>query len=92
MDQKCYDQQCYICMHVFAAGRPVLYVCRDQGDWILACGGDDHRQSPEDWKVAHIGHLLEDDTSLQTITDLQDGEQAERAAVGGQWHRGRLTD
>jgi len=29
-------QQCYLCVHVLTSERPVFYVCRDEGDWILA--------------------------------------------------------
>ncbi|MGY1982408.1 hypothetical protein [Nocardia gipuzkoensis] len=86
------EEKCYICIHVFTEERPVLYACRDQDDLVMACGGADHRQDAEDWKVVHVGHLLQRDASLQVITDLRNEEQAERGAVGEPWLHGTIDD
>ena len=86
------DPRCYVCTHVFADERPVLYMCRDAGDQILACGRDDHVQSPDSWRVVHLAHLLEQDTSLEVIGELTEGQQAERSVVGGAWTIGPLAD
>jgi hypothetical protein len=75
----------YVCLHVLAGDRPVLYACREDGDLVLACGGEDHRQSADDWKVAHLGHALDRDTTVAEVADLPEGTQAERAAVGEPW-------
>lgn len=81
-------EKCYVCVHVFAAVRPVLYACRDDGDLVFACGGDDHRQDAADWKVVHQGHLLSGDTALADAAGLlDDGEEMERSAVGHPWAR-----
>jgi hypothetical protein len=81
------DDKCYVCSHVLAAARPVLYASRQDGDLIMSCGGDDHDQSTDDWEVVHRGHLLELDAELDAIPDLADNEQARRAAVGEPWTR-----
>lgn len=70
----------------------MLYACREDGDLVLACGEDDHQQSADDWKVVHRAHLLDRDATLAEIDDLADGERAERAAGGGIFLRGRLSD
>ena len=87
------DEKCNACIHVIDAVRPVLYVLRDDdGDLILACGNDDHRQSAEDWKVVHRGHLLELDAGLAAIVDLHGGQKAERTGVEQPWIRGPHKD
>jgi hypothetical protein len=86
------DDKCYACIHVFSAARPVLYVCREYGDLILTCGGRDHEQSADDWKVIHRSHLLDLDASLAEVVDVADDEQFERAAVGEPWNRAPLEE
>ena len=86
------DDKCYACTHVLAAARPVLYACRKDGDLILACGGDDHDQSTEDWEVVPRGHVLELDAELDAIPDLAGNEQARRTAVGEPWTRGPISE
>ena len=86
------DDKCNVCTHVLAAARPVLYACRQDGDLIVACGGDDHDQSTDDWEIVRRGHLLELEPELDAIPDLADNEEARRAAVGEPWTRGPITD
>lgn len=75
-----------------SAERPVLYVCREDGDLVMACGANNHEQSPDHWKVIHPRHVLERDRSVGLVTDLTDGQQAERASIDRPWERGPLTD
>ena len=82
----------YECLHVMVGDRPVLYVCREDGDLVVACGADDHAQSAEDWKVVHAQHVVDDDASLAEIIELPDGMQAERFTVGGLWTRSPIED
>lgn len=86
------DLKCYACTHVLAANRPVLYACREDGDLILACGGEDHDQSTDDWKVVHPSHLFDGDPTLTAAADLREGEQAERPTVGAPWERGPIIN
>lgn len=86
------DEKCYACTHVLSALRPVLYVCREDGDLIFACGSDDHEQSTDDWKVIHRGHVLDLDESLAQLDDLENNQQAERSALGEPWARGPIVD
>lgn len=85
-------EKCYACFHVFTAERPVLYMCVEDNETVLACGGDDHLQRADDWKVVHLGHLLAADPTLRAIDGLADGEQAERSHVGGLWQHGTIAD
>jgi hypothetical protein len=41
------DAKCSVCTHVFADERPVLYLCREAGDQILARGGDEADRAPQ---------------------------------------------
>lgn len=86
------DEKCYACVHVVKAERPVLYVCREDGDLIMTCGGDDHGQTVEDWKVIHSGHLFSLDKSLDGLPGLGDNRQAERSDVGASWITAPLED
>jgi hypothetical protein len=83
--------KCYVCVHVIDAARPVLYVCREGEDLVFSCGGDDHAQSTEDWKVLHRSHVTGADGTTVEVVDLADGEQAERAAIGEPWTRGPIA-
>ncbi len=86
------DPKCYVCTHVFADERPILDMSREAGDQVLACGGDDHDQIPDSWRVVHLNHLHERDASLQVIGELTNGQQAERSAVESPWRFGPLVD
>lgn len=82
----------YACVHVVTGIRPVLYVAREGDDLMLSCGGHDHTQSTEDWKVVHLAHLTDADTSLRQAVDLADGQQAEREAADKPWACGPITE
>jgi len=84
--------KCYACAHVMAAESPVLYACREGGDWMFSCGGDDHEQSTDDWKVMHAAHLFDRDPSLRDVVNLGNGQQAERTAIADPWKRGSIVD
>lgn len=71
--------------------RPVLPACRNDGDWIMAYGRDDHEQSAQDWGVIHLAHLLDCDATLNAIADLRADERAERNAVGEPWVGGLVA-
>jgi hypothetical protein len=79
------DDKAYACIHVFSTTRPVLYVCRQDGDLVLTCGGRDHEQSADDWKVIHSGHLVDLDPSLAGAVTVANGEQVERTAIDKPW-------
>ena len=75
----------YVCSHVFEKARPVLYVCRADGDWQLLCGGGhDDAEVP---RVVGLNHLIEDDPALRAILDLPADWEAERSRPGGEWER-----
>ena len=61
----------YVCCHVFSDERPVL-LAHKGGDWIFACGADDHGQDEAgaDWHLVGVGHLIERDASLDDVSDL----------------------
>lgn len=82
--------KCYACVHVFNTERPVLYICVDDGETVLTCGGNDHEQRAEDWKVMHLAHLRAADATLEPVDTLADGQQAERLEVGAPWKHGPI--
>ena len=86
------DEKSYTCTHVLSGSRPVLYVAREDGELIFACGSNHHEESTDDWKVVHSGHLVDLDASLTEVIDVPDNQQAERTAIGSPWVRGQITD
>lgn len=78
-----FEDKAYVCVHVLTAARPVLYVCREDDDLMFTCGGTDHEQSADDWKVLHARHLFDADPSLAEAASVAEGKQVERTAVGG---------
>jgi hypothetical protein len=79
----------FICPHVIG-GHPVLLVSKADGDWQLACGA--LHEDAEGWSIAHLGHLLDSDPSLEEILDMHDDFEAERDVVGGRWTRRRSSE
>lgn len=75
----------FVCSHVFEKSSPVLYVCRDEGDWQLLCGG-----SHEESEVPHVvglNHFLDEDPSLLALLDLPYDWEAERSSQDAEWER-----
>lgn len=79
----------YLCIEVFNKERPVLYVTRPDGDWCFLCG-EEHPQDASAYRVVGIGHPLSEDPTLADVLDLDENEEAERSAIGGQWTRTRF--
>jgi hypothetical protein len=78
----------YVCPHVFAKLKPVLYVCRADGDWQLLCGGDhDAGELP---RVVGLNHFLDEDPSLLALLDLPPDWEAERKSVKSPWRRVKI--
>ena len=63
----------------------MLLVSRADGDWQLVCGAI-HADEKE-FAMAHLGHVLDADSSLEDIIDLPEDFEAEREAVGASWTR-----
>jgi hypothetical protein len=83
-------QKAYVCNHVFDRAFPVMLVSRPDGDWCFLCG-QLHDDSAAAYKVVGIGHVLEEDSSLTEVTDLESDWEAERSEIGGKWLRTRLS-
>lgn len=75
----------FLCDHVFNGSRPILYVCRDGGDWQFLCG-DDHEEDDQPHLVG-IVHVVSRDPSLEELADLSSDWEAEREMAGGVWKR-----
>lgn len=75
----------YLCSHIFANTHPVLYVCKEDGDWQMLCGGS--HPADEIPHVVGIGHLFDLDPTLQRIADLADDWEAERSRTDAPWLR-----
>ncbi len=79
-------QKTYVCVCVIEHRRPVLLVCRPDGDWCFLCG-DDHPEDASNYRAVGLGHLIEADATLDEVLDLDPDFEAERAAVGAAWVR-----
>lgn len=79
----------YVCNHVFDQTRPILLVSRPDGDWCFLCG-ESHPQDASAYKVAGIGHVLDQDPSLLQLSDLPPNWGAERKGVGEEWVRSQF--
>lgn len=65
--------------------KPILQVIHDEeGDWQFLTGD----QMPEDIKVVALKELVLIDPTLNAVFDLDYGEEAVRAEIGGEWERG----
>lgn len=84
-----YDLKSYVCIHIFDNLKPILYVCRDEGDWCFLCGAE-HPQDPAYYRTVGIGHVLDAHPELNELLDLGRNEEAERAEVGQPWIRSPL--
>ena len=79
----------FVCSHVFANTRPVLYVSTEDGDWQFLCG-EDH-EGTEIPQVVGLQHLLERDSTLCVLMNLEANWEAERAHPSAPWTRRRAT-
>jgi hypothetical protein len=84
------ETRAFICQHVFDDVRPVMLVCRSDGDWQLVCGSS--HEEGEGPRLVGLNHLLDRDPTLNEIVDLPDEWEAERSEVGGAWTRRPLTE
>ena len=86
------DYAVFLCPHVFRKERPILEVIRDpDGDWQFFCGGE-HDFEKERPHTVGIGHLIEDDPSIQDLAAMEKGTYAERDAIGLKWRFGVLEN
>ena len=77
----------FVCSHVLKRERPILLVSHDDGDWQCLCGGSDHG---DDAHLVGVGHLIDDDPSLNECADLPGNWCAERDSPGATWRRSKL--
>ena len=70
---------------VFDRTEPVLLVVHDADDdvWQLIGTSD----AGPDGKIGHLWHALDEDQTLIDVADLEPGQSAVRARVGGPWRR-----
>jgi hypothetical protein len=61
---------------------PVRHVVRDHdGDWQLLCGTIE----PDEPHLLHLYHVVDEDSSLLDVLDLEPGERADRDQPGSRW-------
>lgn len=73
----------FVCQHVFAQERPILFVVHMEGDWQFLCG-EAHEEDDLPRHVG-VGHLLQRDPTLESIAHIPDGASAERQSVEHAW-------
>lgn len=67
-----------VCNHVFKNERQVSLVIRHtDGIWQLVCGQTDHPEDCSDFEVVGFEHLIERQSNLETISNLEFGWMAE---------------
>ena len=78
------DYGVYTCPHIFRKERPILLVIRDpDGDWQFLCGQED---DDEECHLVGVGHLLDEDPSLNLVAELGAGTLAERDNMQQNWN------
>ena len=77
------ERTAFVCSHVFANTRPVLLVGREDGDLMFSCGAE--HPADEEYHAMGLAHLLERDSTLNQVQDLEDNWEAERTAAGAPW-------
>jgi hypothetical protein len=84
-------QGVFCCGHVFRSERPVLLVAHDEdGDCQFFCGGEDHTDDDDVHHVC-VGHLLDSDSTLNDVSDLPAGCEADRLSIEAGWVRTRSS-
>lgn len=84
------EEAAFVCSHIFDQRRPVLYVCRQGGDWQFLCGAE---HAPTELpRVVGAAHIFERDPSLKEVADLRVDWEAERRAIGEPWLRRACSD
>lgn len=78
----------FCCGHVFRRERLVMLVGHQDGDWQFVCGKADHVDPDEPYHVS-LGVLLDVDSSLNEIADLEVNWEAERSKIGSAWIKTR---
>jgi hypothetical protein len=86
MKKPPFHQKSYVCIEVFRGERPVLLVDREDGDWCFLCG-QEHPEDAAFFRVVGMGHVLENDPSLERVMDLEPDWEAERTTMEGGWIR-----
>lgn len=67
--------------------KPILRVVHDiDGDWQFLTG----EQLPEDIRIVALEELINRDKTLNKVFDLEYGEEADRAFIGGKWTINKL--
>lgn len=63
------NEPAYICSHIFNKTHPILYVCREDGDWQFLCG-QTHNEN-ELPQIVCLSHMLEYDPTLNELENLK---------------------
>ena len=68
----------------------MLLVSHEDGDWQFVCGSDDHTGDDDVHHVC-VGYLVGFDSTIDEVSDLPRGWEAERSSTNVGWLR-RLVD
>lgn len=78
----------YVCSHIFDNTRPILLVYRENDEWQFLCGGN--HSNDEIPRVVGMNHLLERDSTLLAIMNIENGYEAERKDINSEWRISKL--
>lgn len=82
---------CFVCDHVFARKRPILYVTHDEdGYWQFLCGHTDHTEASI--KIISLGQAARIDGSINDLHEMPYSQGAERELPGNEWKRFHLPE
>ena len=79
------EEAAFVCSHIFDQSRPILYVCREGGEWQFLCG-EEHSET-EKPRVVGARHIFARDPSLREVADLRTDWEAERSDIETPWTR-----
>lgn len=83
---------CFVCDHVLAKQRPILYASHDkeEGSWQFMCGQNDHTES--NVKLISLEEATKIDSTINALHDMPLGVGAERQSIKDKWVPFRLQE
>lgn len=87
-----YHQKAYVCIDVFEDRKPITLVYRTDGDWCFTTFDNPYGDDSDKYRVIGIGHILQRDPSIESLENLPNNWEAERAAPMHPWVHRDISD